>query len=194
MARKDPERRARGSCGRIQHVALAEIGGRQEIEVEAGLADEVCRKGLLQMDGNAEALAFRRDLQAIAETEVGISRGADDLVGRRTTLARGELRDGVPLLRSRLQTDLPIRSDTLAVLNDLDTPQLLIAKDGVEEILVSDDAQTLALEVIQVIEMEVSSVDRQGPDETTAQQRPRYRKHPGGEFGSHEDTFVGRKP
>src|SRR5690348_15699187 len=131
MARKDPKRI-------VQHVALAEIRGRQEVEVEAGLADEVGRKRLVEMDGNPEALAFRRDLQAIAEAEVGISRGADDLIRSRSALATGERRDGVPLLRGRLQADLAIGGNALTVQNDLDATQLLIAEDGVEEILVSD--------------------------------------------------------
>src|SRR6185312_6730838 len=47
-----------------------------------------------------------------------------------------------------------VGGDTLAVQNDLDATEFLVAEDVVELVLVGQDTQTLGVEVVQVVEVE----------------------------------------
>ncbi len=120
------------------------------------------------MDCDAESLAFGRDLETVAQGQVRISGERDQLVGQGAMLARGELRDGIPLFRSWLEADFAVGSDALAVQDDFDSAQFLVAENFVKRVLVGEHAQSLRLEVIQVVQMEVGRQQRVGTPQREA--------------------------
>ncbi len=148
MTRKDPERV-------VEHVTLAEIGGGQEVKVEARLADPCRGKGAVQMHRNAHALPFGSDLDAVTQVQIRIAGGSDQLVGPCAALASDECWDGIPLFRSREQSDLAVGGDALAMQNDFDSAHLLVAEDFVKRVLVGKHAQSLRLEIVQIVQMKV---------------------------------------
>ncbi len=119
------------------------------------------------MDRNAHSLALGRDLDPITEGEVWIAGIGDQLIWGRAMLAASEFRHGVPLLRRRRQADLPVGRDAFAVQDDLHAPQLLIAEHLVKSVLIGEDAQSLRLEVVARVQMQVGG--RQGPAERRKQ-------------------------
>src|SRR6185437_853286 len=82
--------------GIIHHVGLAEIGGGQKLEVQSGFAGERVGKGAVEVYCDTEAVVLRGHLEPVVESQIGISRQADQLVGRRAAPARGERRYRVP--------------------------------------------------------------------------------------------------
>ncbi len=155
MAGKDAERVT-------QTIALIEVGGGQKVEIEAGFADLRRGQRLVQMHGDAEALALRRHLDPVAQRQLGIAGVGDQLVRHAAVLARGVRRHRVPLFGSGLQADLAIGSNALAMLDDLDAAQLLIAEHRMKAVLVGEHAQSLCLEIVQGVQVQLRRSGRTG--------------------------------
>ncbi len=64
----------------VQHVTLAEIRGRQKVEIESGLADQVRRQRVIQVHRHPHPLALGRQFQAITQRQLGIPGGCNQLV------------------------------------------------------------------------------------------------------------------
>jgi hypothetical protein len=90
------------------------------------------------MNGRARAASQPRPAKSFR-----IARGGDQLVRARTMLAAREFGHRVPLLGGRQQANLSVGGDSLAVLDDLDTPQLLIPEHVVKQVLIGEHAQAL---------------------------------------------------
>src|SRR5262249_44743306 len=80
--------------------------------------------------------------------------------GRRAVFACSEPRYRIPLFRSRQQTYLAVSSDPISVQNDLEATELLIAEYLMKDVLVSEDAQPLRLEVVLLVQMQVTGHQR----------------------------------
>src|ERR1700730_17673197 len=74
----------------IQHVTLPKVRRWQKVQVETGLAHQCRRQRLIEMDRDADALPFGRELPPIAPGELRIARIGDQLVRDDAMLPRGE--------------------------------------------------------------------------------------------------------
>src|SRR2546430_11754575 len=103
------------------------------------------------MDCDPDALPLGRQLEAIAQRQVRVAGIGDQLIGHAAVLAGGESRNGVPLLGSGQQADFAVSGNALAMENDLDSTQLLIAEHRMKSVLISQNAQSLRLEIVQIV-------------------------------------------
>ena len=140
-------RMAREKAGRrIHQIGLAEIAGRQEIQVEPSLSRQAGGERLVEVDRDAKAVALGGDLHLIVQPDILIGGSDHDLIGLRPAGAAEKGGDGVPLLGCAVESDRAVGGDPFAMQHDLDAGILLIEEDRTELILVDHHGQPLSLQ------------------------------------------------
>ena len=155
------------ACLRVHYPRLAQQGRGHQFEVEAQLAGEGLRHGLVQVHGQHDVVPFRLDGNGVLEGEIGIQRGIeagkmmgrvgitlDDpyLLGLGVNLARTTARQTLPLALGNLEADVAVGRAAVAVEHERDaalvTLGIIVAEDhhsgpGVLEILLLIETEIL---------------------------------------------------
>ena len=148
---------AREAAGLAVHqVGLVPVLRGQEFQVEAGLALEGGRQRLVQVHVDPHRLADGGRDDAGIEVIIRETQADRDGTGFAVDLARGRGGDEVPLLRSRAQADGAALGGAHAVVDNLQAGVLLVVEAAREGVAVDQDVDALALEILQVIQLEVS--------------------------------------
>jgi hypothetical protein len=109
------------------------------------------------MDCDAEAFSFRSHFDAVAQPKIRVPRVGNQLVGARATLSLCEFRHRVPLLRRGQQPHFAIGGNALAVQDHFDAAELLVAKNVMKLVLIHEDAQSLSIEIPELVDVQVGS-------------------------------------
>src|SRR5205823_5445860 len=128
------------------HVGLAEVSGRQEIEVEPRFSDEILRERLVEVDRDAEAVPFGGHYDMVIESDSGIGRRDDELVRLWTARAADEGGNRIPLLGRGVEADFSVGRYPIAVQDDLNPRILLVEEDRAEMILLHENAEPPGLQ------------------------------------------------
>ena len=146
----------------VHRVCLQPVLRRQELDVEASLASQFLRHGLVEPDGNLHGLTLDGHddaaVEVLGEASVSaaqriflIAHGDLDGAVHAVHLAVGHLRHEVPLFGCVVQTDSSALDGPHAVVDDLDTGVLLVVEPAVKTIAEHQHVHPLPLEILAVV-------------------------------------------
>ena len=139
----------------VHHIRLVPVLGRQEFEVETGVALQLGGDRLIQINVDPDGFADRRHDEAGIKVVMRVTQPDLDGAVLAVHVADGRLRDEVPLLRRIGQTHGAALDGTHAMVNDFDTGILFVVEAAREHVAVNQHVHALALEVLQIIELEI---------------------------------------
>ena len=139
----------------IHQEGLQPILRRQELDVEARLASQFLRHGLIQVDGYLHSLTLGSDHHATVEVVVVVAHAHLDATLLAVHLAAGHLWHQVPLLRGVVQTHGTALYGTHTMVDDLNARVLLVVETAVETVAEHQHVDPLSLEILEVVKLQV---------------------------------------
>ena len=136
----------------VHQVVLAEVGRREELQVQARLAHKGLRHRLVQ-DHLDHASAVLRE-HPVAGGEVIVRMGQchlHEVVLAVHDAVRHHAED-VPLFRGVHQADSAAGGDAFATLDDFQAGEFLVIEPSVVEVVVHEDIGSAGLEITEVVE------------------------------------------
>ena len=138
----------------VHEVVLAEVGGREELQVQARLAHEGFRHGLVQDHLHQAAAVLGRHPELGREVVVRVGERDLDEVAFAVHDAVGNRSEDVPLFRGVHQADTATGGEPLAALDDLQARELLVIEAAVVQVVVHEHVRPPRLEVAEVVHRE----------------------------------------
>ena len=138
----------------VHEVVAAEIRGREELEIQAGLADQIIRYGLVQPDLYQHALVLGQDLESGDEIIVLIGERYLHAALVAVDLAGAHHPEDIPLLGGVHQADTTARGEAFAPLNNLQAGEFLIIERPVVEVVVNQHVRAPGFEIAQIVELQ----------------------------------------
>ena len=135
----------------VHEVVLAEVGGREELQVQARLADELLRYGLVQDHLHQAAAVLGRHPELGREVVVRVGERDLDEVAFTVHDPVGDLAEDVPLLRGVHQADAAAGGEALAALDDFHARELLVIESAVVQVVVHEHVRPPRLEVAKLV-------------------------------------------
>ena len=113
---------------------LQPILRRQELYIEACLASQLLRYGLVQIDGNLHGLALGCDDDTAVEVVVIVTHGNFDTAVLTIHLPAGHLRHKIPLFGRIVQADGSTLYGTHTMMNDFNAGVLLVIETTIKTV------------------------------------------------------------
>ena len=135
----------------VHEVVLAEVGSREEFQVQARLAHEGLRHGLVQDHLHQAAAVLGRHPELGHEVVVRVGERNLDEVAFAVHDPVGHGPEDVPLFRGVHQADAAAGGEALAALDDLQASELLIIETAVVQVVVHEHVRPPRLEVAEVV-------------------------------------------
>ena len=139
----------------IHQVGLVPVLRRQEFDVQSRFACQSLGHGFVEPYGDLDGITLSRHNDAAVEVVVVIAQTHFDLTCIAVHGATCGLGHKVPLLGSLVQTHGTTLHGTHAVVNNFDAGVLLIVEASVEVVAIDQNIDTLAFEILKVVESEV---------------------------------------
>ena len=138
----------------VHEICLVPVLGREEFEVEPGLALKALRHGLVKVDINPHGPALGAYDEPGIEIIIRITQANLDRPLVRIDIAEGGLGHQVPLLRSVGEAHRPALHRADSVMDQLDAGVLLIVEAPGEKVAVDENIDSRPLVILQVIKFQ----------------------------------------
>ena len=137
----------------IHREGLEPILRRQELQVEASIACQFLRHGLVEIDRNLHSLSLRCDHHPTVEVVIVIAHAHLNASRLTVHLSVGHLGHQVPLLRRVVQTHSTTLHSAHTMMDDFDARVLLVVETTIETVAEHQHVHALPLKVLAVVQL-----------------------------------------
>ena len=135
----------------VHQVVLAEVRRREELQVQAGLAHEGFRNGLVQEYLHHASVVLRAQPDTGHEVIVRMGKRHFHEIAFAVHDAVRHRAENVPLFRGVHQSDTTAGGDPFAALDDLQAGEFLVIKTSVVDVVIHEDVRSPGLEITEVV-------------------------------------------